>query len=93
VSSENDVDFKDKLWKATDILRDAVSPERYASYVLPLLSFRRLSGVYAGKYQDLLKMYGDERIAKAYLDLFTYQASSTSLVVARYSQNRSTLEE
>jgi len=33
------------LWKAADILRGAVKPEKYGDYVLPLLFFKRLSDV------------------------------------------------
>jgi len=58
-------DLEQSLWKAADILRGAVRPERYASYVLPLLFFRRLSDVYAEEYEALLKKYGDEEVAKA----------------------------
>jgi len=51
------------LWKAADILRGAVRPERYSSYVLPLLFFKRLSDVYLEEYQDLLEKYKDKEIA------------------------------
>ena len=52
------------LWKAADILRGAVRTERYGNYILPLLFFRRLSDVYREEYEELLKKYGDEEIAK-----------------------------
>ena len=51
------------LWKAADILRGAVRPERYGSYILPLLFFKRLSDVYLEEYQDLLDKYKDKEIA------------------------------
>jgi type I restriction-modification system DNA methylase subunit len=52
------------LWKAAEILRGAVRPERYGSYMLPLLFFKRLSDVYLEEYQDALTKYKDEKAAK-----------------------------
>ncbi|MCK4445389.1 MAG: type I restriction-modification system subunit M N-terminal domain-containing protein, partial [Thermoplasmata archaeon] len=52
------------LWKAADILRGAVRPERYGNYILPLLFFKRLSDVYLEEYEELLEKYGSEEIAK-----------------------------
>lgn len=34
------------LMQAADILRGAVKPERYGTYILPLLFFKRLIGEY-----------------------------------------------
>jgi len=52
------------LWGAADILRGAVRPERYSSYILPLLFFKRLSDVYIEEYQNLLDRYKDKEIAE-----------------------------
>jgi len=52
------------LWRAADILRGAVRPERYSSYILPLLFFKRLSDVYIEEYQNLLDRYKDKEIAE-----------------------------
>ena len=52
------------LWKAADILRGPVRPERYGNYILPLLFFKRLSDVYLEEYEELLEKYGSEEIAK-----------------------------
>jgi len=59
------------LWKAADILRGAVRPERYSSYMLPLLFFKRLSDVYEEEYQALLERFKDEDIAKQKFHRFT----------------------
>lgn len=59
------------LWKAADILRGAVRPERYGSYMLPLLFFKRLSDVYEEEYQALLERFKDEDIAKRKFHRFT----------------------
>lgn len=52
------------LWKAADILRGAVRPERYSAYVLPLLFFKRLSDVYEEEYEEALRKYKSERVAQ-----------------------------
>jgi len=51
------------LWKAADILRGAVKPEKYGSYILPLLFFRRLSDVYREEYEEALQKYKSEKVA------------------------------
>jgi type I restriction enzyme M protein len=58
-------DLEQVLWKAADILRGAVRPERYGNYILPLLFFKRLSDVYEEEYQAFLKKYKDEEIARS----------------------------
>jgi len=52
------------LWKAADILRGAVKPERYGSCILPLLFFKRLSDVYQDEYKEALQKYESEKVAK-----------------------------
>jgi len=52
------------LWKAADILRGAVKPERYGSCILPLLFFKRLSDVYQDEYKEALQKYKSEKVAK-----------------------------
>ena len=52
------------LWKAADILRGAVKPERYSSYILPLLFFKRLSDVYQEEYEEVLQKYKSEKVAR-----------------------------
>jgi type I restriction enzyme M protein len=52
------------LWKAADILRGAVRNERYGSYILPLLFFKRLSDVYQDEYKEALQRYKSEKVAK-----------------------------
>jgi type I restriction enzyme M protein len=54
-----------ELWRAADILRGAVRPERYASYVLPLLFFKRLSDVSVDEYRKAVEEYGSEEVARA----------------------------
>jgi type I restriction enzyme M protein len=52
------------LMQAADILRGAVKPERYGTYILPLLFFKRLSDVYAEEYEGALRKYESEKVAK-----------------------------
>ncbi len=53
------------LWKAADILRGAVKPERYGgNCILPLLFFKRLSDVYQDEYKEALQKYKSEKVAK-----------------------------
>jgi type I restriction enzyme M protein len=52
------------LWKAADILRGAVKPERYGGCILPLLFFKRLSDVYQDEYKEALGKYKSEKVAK-----------------------------
>jgi type I restriction enzyme M protein len=57
-------ELENVLWGAADILRGAVRPERYASYILPLLFFKRLSDVYLEEYRKSLEKYKDQEIAE-----------------------------
>jgi len=52
------------LWGAADILRGAVSPDKYVDYVLPLLFYKRLSDVYRTEYGETLAKFRDEKIAR-----------------------------
>ena len=52
------------LWKAADILRGPIEVSEYKNYILTLLFYRRLSDVYLEEYQENLKKYGDESIAR-----------------------------
>jgi type I restriction enzyme M protein len=52
------------LWKAADILRGPIEVSEYKNYILSLLFYRRLSDVYLEEYQENLKKYGDETIAR-----------------------------
>lgn len=52
------------LWKAADILRGAVRPEKYGDYMLPLLFFKRLSDVWVEEYEQALQKYKDKAAAK-----------------------------
>jgi len=52
------------LWKAADILRGAVRPERYGTYMLPLLFFMRLSDVWMEEYEQALQKYKNKEAAK-----------------------------
>jgi type I restriction enzyme M protein len=49
--------LEQSLWKAAEILRGAVRPERYGNYMLPLLFFKRLSDVWIDEYELALKKY------------------------------------
>jgi type I restriction enzyme M protein len=52
------------LWKAADILRGAVRPEKYGDYMFPLLFFKRLSDVWTEEYEQALHKYKDKAAAK-----------------------------
>jgi len=53
-----------ELWKAADILRGAVRPERYSGYILPLLFFKRLSDVYMEEFRKAVEEFGSEEVAR-----------------------------
>jgi type I restriction enzyme M protein len=57
-------DLEQSLWKAADILRGAVKPEKYGSYMLPLLFYKRLSDVWEEEFEQALKKYKKEEAAK-----------------------------
>jgi type I restriction enzyme M protein len=52
------------LWGAADILRGAVKPEKYGSYMLPLLFYKRLSDVYLEEFEEAVAKYKDEKVAR-----------------------------
>jgi len=52
------------LWGAADILRGAVRAEDYQDFMLPLLSFKRLSDEYHATYEEKLAEFGNETIAR-----------------------------
>jgi type I restriction enzyme M protein len=56
--------LEQSLWKAADILRGAVRPERYGNYMLPLLFFKRLSDVWIDEYELALKKYKNPDAAR-----------------------------
>ena len=53
-----------ELWKAADILRGAVSPDKYDVYLLPLLFYKRLSDVYVDEYKRAMDEVGVDEIAR-----------------------------
>src|SRR5436189_2791709 len=57
-------DLEQSLWKAADILRGAVKPEKYGNYMLPLLFYKRLSDVWVHEYNQALKKYNSSEAAK-----------------------------
>jgi type I restriction enzyme M protein len=75
------------IWKAADILRGAVRPERYGSYLLPLMFFKRLSDVYLEEYEALLRKYGDKEIAKRKFHRFTIPDGCLWEDIRQQSQN------
>src|SRR2546425_5324916 len=56
--------LEQSLWKAADILRGAVKPEKYGNYMLPLLFYKRLSDVWMDEYAQALKKYKKPEAAK-----------------------------
>lgn len=57
-------ELEQSLWKAADILRGAVRPEKYGDYMLPLLFFKRLSDVWTEEYEQALQRYKSKEAAK-----------------------------
>jgi type I restriction enzyme M protein len=57
-------DLEQTLWKAADILRGAVRPERYGTYMFPLLFFKRLSDVWMEEFEEALKKYKNKEAAQ-----------------------------
>jgi type I restriction enzyme M protein len=57
-------DLESLLWKAADILRGAVRPEKYGDYMLPLLFYKRLSDVWLEEYEQAIKKYKNQEAAK-----------------------------
>ncbi len=57
-------DLEQSLWKAADILRGAVKPEKYGNYMLPLLFFKRLSDAWMEEYDQALRKYRSPEAAK-----------------------------
>jgi type I restriction enzyme M protein len=57
-------DLEQSLWKAADILRGAVKPEKYGNYMLPLLFYKRLSDVWREEFQGALRKYKKEEAAR-----------------------------
>ncbi len=57
-------ELEQSLWKAADILRGAVKPEKYGNYMLPLLFYKRLSDVWLEEYEQALKKYKKPEAAK-----------------------------
>jgi type I restriction enzyme M protein len=57
-------ELEQTLWKAADILRGAVRPERYGTYMFPLLFFKRLSDVWIEEYEQALKKYKNKEAAQ-----------------------------
>ena len=56
-----DINFEDELWEAAVQMRGAVAPADYKHYVLPLIFLRYLSLQYEKRYQDLERMFHDEK--------------------------------
>jgi type I restriction enzyme M protein len=56
--------LEQSLWKAADILRGAVKPEKYGNYMLPLLFFKRLSDAWMDEYELALQKYKSPEAAK-----------------------------
>lgn len=57
-------ELEQSLWKAADILRGAVRPEKYGDYMLPLLFFKRLSDVWTEEYEQALQRYKSKEAAR-----------------------------
>jgi len=80
-------EMEQTLWGAADILRGAIRPERYGNYVLPLLFFKRLSDVYVEEYNELMKKYRSEGIARKKFHRFLIPEGCLWGDIRRQSQN------
>lgn len=66
--SENEMTLahlKQFLWKSADILRGKIDSSDYKKYIFGLLFYKRISDVWDEEYEQLLKEYKDEDLAKA----------------------------
>ncbi len=52
------------LFKCADIIRNTVDKTDYKDYILPLVFYKTISDTYQDQYEQNLKEYGDEEIAK-----------------------------
>lgn len=57
--------LKQFLWTSADILRGKISSWDYKKYIFGLLFYKRISDVWDEEYEQFLKEYKDEDIAKA----------------------------
>jgi len=53
------------LWKSADILRGKIDSSDYKKYIFGLLFYKRMSDVWDEEYNEVMKEYGDEAIARA----------------------------
>src|SRR3989344_3735087 len=53
------------LWKSADILRGKIDSSDYKKYIFGLLFYKRMSDVWEEEYQEVMKEYKDETIARA----------------------------
>ncbi len=52
------------LFKCADIIRDAVDPTDYKEFILPLVYYKAISDEFEKQYDENLKKYGDEDLAR-----------------------------
>ncbi|MDP2629837.1 MAG: type I restriction-modification system subunit M [Candidatus Uhrbacteria bacterium] len=56
--------LKQFLWKSADILRGKIDSSDYKKYIFGLLFYKRISDIWDEEYEQVLKEYHDEEIAK-----------------------------
>ena len=61
----NQRELESYLWGAATLLRGLVDASDYTQYIVPLMSFKRLSDVWDEDYQEALDEIGDEGYATA----------------------------
>ncbi|WP_419173381.1 type I restriction-modification system subunit M [Halobacteriovorax sp.] len=57
-------ELESHLWGAADILRGAIDAADYKHYIFGLLFYKRLSDVWVEEYEERLKEFEDEELAK-----------------------------
>ncbi|MBM4253610.1 MAG: SAM-dependent DNA methyltransferase [Deltaproteobacteria bacterium] len=57
-------ELESHLWGAADILRGSIDSADYKHYIFGLLFYKRLCDVWEEEYEDRLKKYKDEEVAR-----------------------------
>lgn len=58
-------DLERHLWEAAHIITGPIDASDYKTYIFPILFFKRVCDVYDEEFQEAMKLYSDEVMAKA----------------------------
>ena len=80
--------LKQFLWRSADILRGKIDSSDYKKYIFGLLFYKRISDVWDEEYEQFLKEYKDEDIAKVdYNHRFQVPKNCRWAVIQETSEN------